>query len=110
MISLKVRPSMRLLCVGVGVLLLTGVVALWRAGDLAGNIGGIGAVAGLFLLVGTLGKLEDEDETPGSARFHELADPSRTLSADDFRIQGGRARAAVGIRTGCTLPPVTHPE
>lgn len=69
---------------GVGVLLLTGAIALWRAGDLVENIGVLGAVAGFFLLVGTLGNFDEEDETPGSERFHELADPARTLSPEDF--------------------------
>jgi hypothetical protein len=86
MSALRVRPSLRLLCMGVGVLLLTAAIGLWRAGDLAGNIGGIGAVAGFFLLVGTLGRLDDDEHSPpGSGRFHELADPSRTLSSEDFR-------------------------
>jgi hypothetical protein len=85
MSALRVRPSLRLLCMGVGVLLLTGAVALWRAGDLVENIGVLGAIAGFFLLLGTVGNLGEEDETPGSARFHELADPARTLSPEDFK-------------------------
>jgi hypothetical protein len=85
MSSLRVRPSLRLLCMGVGVLLLTGAIALWRAGDLVGHLGAIGTVGGLFLLLGTAGNLDEEDETPASERFRELADPSRTLSPEDLR-------------------------
>jgi hypothetical protein len=108
MSSLEVRPSLRLLCMGVGVLLLTAAIALWRAGDLAGNVGGIGAVAGFFLLVGTLGRLdEDEQSPPGSERFHELADPARSLSPEDFRQatpeivhhEAGRDQAAPDSRS-----------
>jgi len=60
---------------GVGVLLLTGAIALWRAGDLVENIGVLGAITGFFLLLGTAGNLGEEDQAPGSERFHELADP-----------------------------------
>jgi hypothetical protein len=94
----KVRTSLRLLSMGVGALLLSGVVALWYAGDLSANVGAIGAVAGFFLLVG-LGKLEDEHDSPASERFRELADPTRTLSPEDLMRSGATAREPVAAKS-----------
>jgi hypothetical protein len=85
MLFQKVRPSIRLLCLGVGVLLLTMAVASWRAGEGVGNLSGFGVFAAVFLVLGTVGILEDDGEPPGNDRFHELADPARTLLAEDFQ-------------------------
>ena len=106
--ALEIRPSLRLLCMGVGVLLLTGAIALWRAGDLVENIGVLGAIAGFFLLLGTVGNLGEEDQTPGSERFHELADPGRRLSSTDFgapaSVAEPSARAVRAQRAAGELP------
>jgi hypothetical protein len=88
----KIRPSIRLLCLGVGVLLLTMLIASWRAGNGARDIGGMGLFAALFLFLGTAGSLEDADDPPGSERFHELADPARSLLPEDLRRPDERVR------------------
>jgi hypothetical protein len=83
-IQRKVRPSIRLLCCGVGGLLLSGVALCFRAYGLEGAAP-LALVAGTLFVVGTIGGLEDADEPPATDRFHELADPARTLSSEDLR-------------------------
>jgi hypothetical protein len=51
----------------------------------------------VFLGLAAVGMLEDDGEEPGSERFHELADPARTLHADDLRQP---AREAAGVPRG----------
>jgi hypothetical protein len=80
-IQRKVRPSIRLLCCGVGGFLLSGVALCFRAYGLEGAAP-LALVAGTLFVVGTIGGLEDADEPPATERFHELADPARTLSSD----------------------------
>jgi hypothetical protein len=80
----KVRPSIRLLCCGVGGFLLSGVALCFRAYGLEGAAP-LALVAGTLFVVGTIGGLEDADEPPATARFQELADPARTLSSEDLR-------------------------
>jgi len=71
----KIRPSLPLLYRGVGIPLFAAAVALWIVGDLADYMGLIGAVAGLFLLPGAIGSVDETDETPGLARFHKAGRP-----------------------------------
>jgi hypothetical protein len=79
----KIRPSLRLLCGGVGAILMMGTFASWRAGyGLAGTVA-LGLVTACFLVVGA-GSLEEDGEG-GSSRFRELADPARSLSPDDLQ-------------------------
>jgi hypothetical protein len=92
----KIRPSIRLLCCGVGGFLLSGAAVYFRAYGLEGAAP-LALVGGLLLAIGTLGGLEDDRDPPGSERFHELADPARTLHADDLRQP---AREAAGVPRG----------
>ena len=81
----KVRPSLRLLCAGVGGFLLSGALVYFHAYGLVGAAPLV-LVGGALMAVGAVGGLEEDAEEPAeSQRFHELADPSRTLSPDDFR-------------------------
>jgi hypothetical protein len=80
----EIRPSIRLLCGGVGGFLLSGAAVYFHAYGLVGAAP-FALVGGVLLAVGTLGGLEDDRDPPGSERFLELADPSRTLSPEDFR-------------------------
>jgi hypothetical protein len=80
----KVRPSIRLLCGGVSVVMLLIAVQTWNAGAGLADAVSWGALGALFLVVAAMGMLADDGEEPGSNRFHELADPARTLSPEDF--------------------------
>ena len=89
----KVRPSIRLLCCGVGGFLLSGAAVFFHAYGVAGAAPLV-LVGGVLMAVGTIGGLEDDAEPPGSERFRELADPARTLSPKDLQRPGDRAREA----------------
>src|SRR3954464_69368 len=90
MLVQKIRPSIRLLCGGAGLVLLSFAVQTWNAGYGLRGAAGLGVFAAGFLALAAMGMREDDGQPPGSDRFHELADPSRTLSSDDF----GPARSA----------------
>jgi hypothetical protein len=79
----KVRPSIRLLCAGVGGFLLSGAVVYFHAYGL-GGAAPLVLVGGALMAVGAIGGLEEAEPTT-SKRFHELADPSRLLSPEDLR-------------------------
>jgi hypothetical protein len=83
MLVQKIRPSIRLLCAGIGLVLLIVAVLEWSAGYGLGGAAGCGIVAVVFLGLAAVGMLEDDGEEPGSERFHELADPARALTAND---------------------------
>jgi hypothetical protein len=76
----KVRPSLRLLCAGVGGFLLSGAVVYFHAYGLIGAAPLV-LVGGVLMTVGTIGGLEEDAQPPGSERFRELADPARPLAA-----------------------------
>lgn len=100
----KVRPSIRLLCAGVGGFLLSGAVVYFHAYGLVGAAPLV-LVGGILMAVGTIGGLEEDAEPAESQRFHELADPSRTLSSDDFRPATREPIREDAVRTADDLAP-----
>jgi hypothetical protein len=84
MLVQKIRPSIRLLCGGVGAIFLFAAYHTWLAGYGLGQAVSVASLAGGFMLLALFGFPEDDGEPPGSERFHELADPERSLAADDF--------------------------
>ena len=85
MLVQKVRPAIRLLCAGVGLVLLIGAVRAWKAGGGLDGAVGWGVFAIMLLALAAIGMLEDDGRPPGNDRFHELADPARTLAPEDFQ-------------------------
>lgn len=98
MILDRIRPSIRLLCGGIGAFLLSGAVVYFRAYGLEGAAP-LGLLAAGFLTIGSTGSLEDEAEparsadavesaatvqTAGFEPMREFADPARSLSPDTF--------------------------
>ena len=94
MLVQKVRPSIRLLCGGVGLVLLSMAVRTWNAGYGLADAAGWGVFAALFFVLAAAGMPGDDGEEPGSERFHELADPARTLSPEDLQRPGDRTAEA----------------
>lgn len=73
------------LSVLVGLIALAVMVACLIQGDV-GSAAAIGSVAVLFLGLAVVGARKADVEPSAEAeRFRELADPSRPLSADDFK-------------------------
>jgi hypothetical protein len=99
----QVRPSIRLLCAGVGGFLLSGAVVYFHAYGLAGAAPLV-LVGGILMAVGTIGGLEEDAEPAESPRFHELADPSRPLAAGN-RLTATRRHTDAGV-----LPPGAAPS
>ena len=84
MIVQKVRPSIRLLCGGMSVVMLIITVHAWNAGYRLADVAGWGVFGALFLGLAAMGMMEDDGEEPGSERFQELANPARPLSPEDI--------------------------
>jgi hypothetical protein len=88
MLVQKIRPSIRLLCAGIGLVLLTVAVQAWWAGhglDGLDDAVGFGVFAVVLLALAAMGMLEDDGQPPGNDRFRELADPARALRPEDLR-------------------------
>jgi hypothetical protein len=87
----RIRPSIRLLCGGVGAVLLSGALVYFRAYGLVGAAP-LGLLAGAFLAIGSTGSLEDgepgpaaSDEPAAPEPIRELADTARAVPPDLFR-------------------------